>query len=208
MEEYLLPAIELTKELNEMALPSPQDYDYWQGRKSRVFYIDYEVDENYDLIDLSKTILQMNFAERNIPKEQLLPIYIFIHSYGGDLQQANFLADLILASRIPIYTIAMGVAMSAGFIIFLAGSKRYAFQHTQLLVHEGEATLQGTYDQVAQAQANYSKQIEEMRAYILDRTSIDEKTFNKYKKKDWYLSKDEIEKYGIATIIKDLSEIF
>ena len=29
MEEYLLPAIELTKELNEMALPSPQDYDYW-----------------------------------------------------------------------------------------------------------------------------------------------------------------------------------
>ena len=150
----------------------------------------------------------MNFAERNIPKEQLLPIYIFIHSYGGDLQQANFLADLILASRIPIYTIAMGVAMSAGFIIFLAGSKRYAFQHTQLLVHEGEATLQGTYDQVAQAQANYSKQIEEMRAYILDRTSIDEKTFNKYKKKDWYLSKDEIEKYGIATIIKDLSEIF
>ena len=67
----------------------------------------------------------MNIKEKDIPEEELKPIRIFIHSYGGDLEQATFFSDLLLSSRIPITTVAMGVAMSAGFLIFLAGSKRY-----------------------------------------------------------------------------------
>ena len=196
------------KELKDTEFPTPDEVTYWEGRKNRMFYIDYEIGDDYSLIELSKIILQLNMKEMEIPEEELKPIVIFIHSYGGDLDQANYLADLIVASRIPIYTVAMGSAMSAGFIIFLAGHKRFVFNHSQLLVHEGSAAFQGTASEIEQAQKNYRKQLDEMKSYVLERTNIDEKTFNKNRSKDWYLTKDEVIKYNIATPITSISEIF
>ena len=200
--------IPLVGDTKESQLPTPEEYTYWKDRKNRTFYVDYEIDECYSLVELAKIIIQMNIEERDIPKEQLQPIRLFIHSYGGDLEQANFFCDLVQASRIPIITIAMGVAMSAGFLIFLSGHKRYAFKHTQLMVHSGSAAFQGTAEQIEEAQKNYKKQIEEMKTYILEKTTIDEKTFNKNKNKDWYLSSDELLKYHVIDeIITDLSVI-
>lgn len=206
MAEITLPAIDLV--LNkDNTLPNPEEYTYWQNRKNRTFYVDYEVDECYSLVELSKIIIQMNMEEGSIPKEQLKPIYIFVHSYGGDLEQANFFCDLIISSRIPIVTVAMGVAMSAGFLIFLAGHKRFAFKHSQLLVHTGSASFQGTSQQIEECQKNYKKQLDEMKDYILERTEIDVKTFNKNRNKDWYLTSDEISKYKVAEFITDFEEV-
>ena len=47
-----------------------------------------------------------------------------------------------------------------------------------------------------------------MKTYILERTEIDEKTFNKNKNKDWYLTSDELLKYKVIDdVITDLSVI-
>ena len=200
--------IPLIGDTKESQLPTPEEFTYWKDRQNRTFYVDYEIDECYSLVELAKIIIQMNIEEKDIPKEELQPIRLFIHSYGGDLEQANFFGDLVQSSRIPIITIAMGVAMSAGFLIFLSGHKRYAFKHTQMLVHSGSAAFQGTAEQIEEAQKNYKKQIEEMKTYILEKTSIDEKTFNKNRNKDWYLSSDELLKYNVIDeIITDISII-
>lgn len=202
--EFIIP-----DELKDTTLPSPEELNYWQMRKNRTFVIDYEIDDNYALIELSKVIIQMNMEEKDIPKDELKPIYLWIHSYGGDLEQANYFCDLCMTSRIPIVTIAMGVAMSSGFLIFLSGFRRYAFKHSQLLVHTGSAGFQGTAEQIEEAQKNYKKQISEMKQYILSRTTIDEKTFNKNKSKDWYLTVDELTKYNVVTkIVDSFDEIF
>ncbi len=201
-------AIPIVGGLKSDDLPAPETYTYWKDRNNRTFYIDYEIDEDYSLLELAKVIIQMNIEEKDVRTEDLKPIRLFIHSYGGRLEQANFFCDLIQASRIPVITIAMGVAMSAGFLIFLSGRKRYAFSHTQMLTHEGNAAFQGTAGQVEDAQKSYKKQIEEMKRYILDKTSIDEKTFNRNKNKDWYLTAEELVKYNIVDeIITDISVI-
>lgn len=189
-------------------IPEPEVYTYWKDRENRTFYVDYEIDECYSLVELAKIIIQMNIEERDIKKEDLKPIRLFIHSYGGDLEQSLFFCDLIQSSRIPIITIAMGVAMSAGFLIFLSGHKRFAFRHTQMLVHSGSAAFQGTAEQIEEAQKNYKKQIEEMKSYILEKTEIDEKTFNKNRNKDWYLSTDDLLKYKVVDeVVTDISVI-
>lgn len=201
-------AIPIVGGLKSDDLPAPETYTYWKDRTNRTFYIDYEIDDDYSLLELAKVIIQMNIEEKDVRTEDLKPIRLFIHSYGGCLEQANFFCDLIQASRIPVITIAMGVAMSAGFLIFLSGRKRYAFSHTQMLIHEGSAAFQDTAGQVEDAQKSYKKQIEEMKRYILDKTSIDEKTFNRNKNKDWYLSSEELVKYNIVDeIITDISVI-
>lgn len=187
---------------------SPEEYTYWKARENRIFYIDYEIDECYSLIELGKIVIQMNIEEKDIPKEELKPIYLFVHSYGGDLDQSQVFCDLCISSRIPIITIAMGVAMSAGFLIMLAGHKRYAFKHSQLLVHTGSGTLSGTAEQIEEAQKNYKKQIEGMKEYILSRTEVPEKVFNKNKTKDWYLSPTELVEYKVVDkLIENLDDI-
>lgn len=204
--EFLLPSI-LDDAESEKYL-SPEMYTYWKARENRTFYIDYEIEEDYSLIELSKIIIQMNMEEKDIPKDELKPIYLFIHSYGGDLEQSLMFCDLLISSRIPIITIAMGVAMSSGFLIFLAGKKKYVFKHSYLLAHSGSAGFQGTAEQIEEAQKNYKKQLGQMKEYILSRTEIPEKVFNKNKSKDWYLSVEELTEYNVVDkIIEDFSDI-
>ena len=150
----------------------------------------------------------MNIEEKDVRKEDLKPIYLWVHSYGGDLEQAFWFTDLVLSSRIPIITVAMGAAMSAGFLIMLSGHKRYAFRHSQLLAHSGSAGFQGTAEQIEEAQKNYKKQINEMKEYILSRTEIPEKVFNKNKAKDWYLTAEELMEYKVVDkLISSFDEI-
>lgn len=186
---------------------SPEQYTYWKARENRTFYIDYEIDEDYSLVELGKIIIQMNMEEKDIAKEELKPIYLWIYSYGGDLDQTHGLLDIIEASRIPIITVSMGVCMSAGFLLFLSGHRRYAFKHANMMVHEGSAAFSGTAEQIEQAQQNYKKQITSMKEYILSRTEMDEKTFNKNKSKDWYLTVEELEKFKVATIVDSFDSI-
>lgn len=198
--------ISIVDSLDKRKYPTPEEYNYWKSRENRTFFIDYEVDEFYNLIELSKVIIQMNMEEREI--ENPKPIFIFIHSYGGDIEQANYFCNLIQSSHIPIVTVGMGVAMSAGFLIFLAGKRRYAFEHCQMLVHQGSAAFQGSAAEIEEAQKNYKKQLEGMKSYILARTDIDEKTFNKNRNKDWYLSRDELVKYKVVDkIVTSFDEI-
>lgn len=47
-----------------------------------------------------------------------------------------------------------------------------------------------------------------MKEYILERTSIDEKTFNKNKNKDWYLtSKELIDYHVVDALIENIDDI-
>jgi len=205
MDSIVLPVID---GISNKDILTPEEYNYWTSRQNRTFYIDFEVDETYELMEIAKVIIQINMSEINIPKENLKPIYLFVHSYGGDIEQANFFCDLVMSSRVPIITIGMGVAMSAGFLILISGQKRYAFKHCQMLIHSGSAGFSGTAEQVEEMQKNYKKQINEMKEYILERTSIDEKTFNKNKNKDWYLtSKELIDYHVVDALIENIDDI-
>ena len=82
MEILSLPLI---GDMKSSEIPTPEEYTYWKSRADRTFYIDYEIEDDYSLIELSKIIIQMNIEEKDVPKEELKPIRLMIHSYGGDL---------------------------------------------------------------------------------------------------------------------------
>lgn len=205
--DLVLPAT--LESIKDQTWPCPEEVTYWEARQNRTFYIDYEIDENYDLIELSKIIIQMNMAEKDIDKKDLKPIYLWVFSYGGSLDQAYSFIDLCMSSRIPIITINMGVAMSAGLLILLAGHKRYGFKHSQAMIHSGSAGFSGTAEQIEQAQKSYKKQLEQMKQYIISRTKITENLFEENRTKDWYLSDEEQVSYGVVNkIIESFDEIF
>lgn len=187
-------------------LVDPREYTYWKARQQRTFYLDYLIDDNFDAVELAKAIIQMNAEEKDIPVEELKPIFLYVFSPGGDTNQCDMLIDIIEASRIPIVTINMGKAMSSGFWIFLAGKRRYCFSQGSFLIHDGYISLQGRSDEVDAAHKSYKKELARAREFVIKHTNIDEKTYNKYKG-DWYVEGEDIEKYGIAKIVKSFDEI-
>lgn len=199
---------EFTLKLDDkINLPDPVQVTYWQARKNRTFYLDYILDEAYDAVELAKIIIQMNVSEKDIPEKDLLPIYLWIFSPGGDTYQCDALCDIIEASRIPVVTINMGIAMSSGFFIFLAGKRRYSFEKGTFLVHDGYLNLQGRVDEVDSAHKNYKKELDRTKKYVLSHTLIDEKTYKKNQSRDWYIDAQEAEELGICKVVKSFDEI-
>ena len=188
--------------LENMQLPAPELLTYYRLAETRSYFVDTDIDET--LTELIKEIILINAQDAGKPVEERVPIKLFIYSYGGELNAAFALIAACEASETPVITVNVGVAMSAGLLLLLAGERRYAFRHSQALIHSGSvAGMSGTYEQMAQAQAAYDREVKHMREYILERTAIPEKVFARRKAQDWYLSVEEQLSYGIVHQVVD-----
>lgn len=208
--DLLFPAADvarmLVEEIQNMQLPSPELLNYYRNAEHRCFYVDTEIDRG--LLEISKEIMEINRADKGITPESRKPIWIYVYSYGGELDAAYSFIATMESSITPVYTVNMGVAMSAGLLILLGGQKRYCMKRSRALYHSGSGTFDGTFEQIETSTDSYKKMVNDMRDYIMEKTSIDTKLFNKMKTKDWYLSDEEQVKYGICdAIINNLDEI-
>jgi ATP-dependent Clp protease protease subunit len=199
--------IPIPVEVENLQLPDPQLLNYYKGLEERIIWIDQEITDDF-ILGLIKQIILWNKEDEGKAKEERKPIKVLIFSFGGDLYSTFALLDVIAASETPVHTYNMGVAMSAGLLLLLAGEKRYALKKSQVLIHSGSGGAGGTYEQVeAQTQA-YKEMIGLMREYIIERTNIDTKLYKKYMSKEWYLYSDKQKELGIVDeIIISLHQI-
>lgn len=206
MEELQVLDIVIPEELEDLKLPSPELVHYYNDYKERRIYINYDIDDS--LFNVTKQILAYNREDKDKKPEDCKPIKIYIHSYGGELYQAYTLISTILMSKVPVYTINMGVAMSAGLLILLAGHRRFAMRYSTAMIHTGSGGASGTFEQMEEQQKNYKKLIDTMKDYILERTCIDSKTFSRNRSKDWYLlDKEQLELGVVNEIVTSLDDI-
>ena len=56
MDNIVLPVIE---GISNKDVLTPEEYNYWTSRQNRTFYIDFEVDETYELMEIAKVIIQI-----------------------------------------------------------------------------------------------------------------------------------------------------
>ena len=186
--------------------PDPRAKNYWDLNFHRIFYINGEID--YDILEIQKRIIQINYDDYGLEPEKRRPIILVLNTPGGWLQETFSLCDTIMSSKTPVWTVNIGSAMSGGFLILLAGHRRFTMRHAVAMVHSGGGGVSGTFEQTEAAQALYRKQVAQMREYILSRAAIDEKVFKRNQSKDWYMDADEQVKHGIVEkVISDLDEI-
>lgn len=198
--------ISLPTNLEDIKLPNPEMVNYWRLAENRIYYIDYEIDES--VLEIQRSIIAINIADKDILPEDRLPIKIYLDTPGGLLSETMSLATVIIMSKTPIITVNIAEAYSGGCLLLLAGHKRYSLPYAKAMLHTGSGGVSGTYEQTEQAQKNYKKQIEEMGAYILQRSGMDEKVYKKNKSKDWYMDANEQKQFGIVhEIVTNLDEI-
>ncbi len=168
--------------------------------ETRRLYINYLIDESI-IDEVAFHIMRFNRLDKGVPKEERQPILLYINSPGGSVSDGYGLIDAILTSETPVYTINQALCASMGFLIFLAGDKRFSMPHAEFLMHDGSMMA---WDSTAKARdrMEFEGQVEEMtKDYILSRTNIDETMYNQKYRVEWYMLPDEAKKYGIVTDI-------
>lgn len=188
--------------IQDLILEGSTDFDdyieYKQSSEREIYLGDiYENTGKY--IDKKIRFWNKIDDENNIPIENREPIKIYIDSYGGVLNSAFSIVDSITMSKTPIYTICTNCAYSGAFLIFICGHKRFAYKNATFMFHEGSITS-GQLD--AGKFRNYSnfyeKQLLAMKDIVLTHTQIDEKTYERYQKDDFWLMSNEAIAMGIC----------
>lgn len=172
-------------ELAGHALPDSDLVSNWALEKERKVYFD--IDVGADLLAIQRLILRWNMEDRGIPASKRKPIWLYIFSYGGDIDYMWSALDTIKTSVTPIYTVNLGVAASAAALIFISGHKRFMMPSAKVTIHEGSAQLSGDAVKVMDQSESYKKQLKQMKMFVLENTEIPRAQLMKKRNNDWEL---------------------
>lgn len=179
---------------------SVEEIFYLQDLQQRKLFLNADVDQ-VTIGDLVKHILQFNKEDKGKPAEQRQPILLYVVSNGGEVDSGFELIDVIQSSVTPVYTINLGFQYSMGFLIGLAGHKRFASRHAKYLMHDGSNFVYNSGAK-AQDQMEFNRKVEErVKQYILSRSKLTSEEYDSKLRVEWYLFADEAKQKGFVDCV-------
>ena len=138
----------------------------------------------------------------NLQPEPVKELTLLINSEGGDLCAAYALIEVMQSSSIPIKTIALGQAASAGILIFMSGTKgrRIATPSVEFMSHHFSTANVGNFHELKNAQIAYEKIDAKILSHYKLCTGLSEKIIREKLicNHDVYLTPEEAVKLHIA----------
>lgn len=147
-----------------------------EDRKKRRFILDGKVQED-SMRKICERIIEIN-ADDESRKERdssyvPLPIEIIVNTYGGSLYDAFMLVGVMDTSDTPIHTYCHGKAMSAGFLIFSAGHKRFATEQATFMYHNASVGMHNDLQNLQEDLDHYKRLMGRYDDYIVKVTNIE-----------------------------------
>lgn len=176
------------------------EWFYLQDLKQRKLFIDGEIDQ-FAVAPVIRHILQYNREDVGLDYEKRVPIILYVASNGGEVDAGFELIDVIMASKTPVYTVNFGFQYSMGFLIGLAGHKRFATRNAKVLMHDGSQFI---YDSGAKVQdrMEFQRKVEDrVKKYIISRSKLTDDEYNSKLRVEWYLFADEAKEKGFVDYI-------
>ncbi len=171
--------------------------------KSRQIVVSGEVNE--ELVE--KIVKQLLILEADSDK----PIYLYIDSPGGSIDDGFGLYDMIRFINAPVYTIGMGLIASMGVTLFLSVPKerRFSLPNSHFLIHQPlMGGSRGVATDIEITAQEITKSRDTLTKLIADATGKDFETVKKDTERDHWLTAEEAVEYGLAgKIIKTRSEL-
>ena len=198
--------IQIPEQIENMSLPNPALLTFYKNLEHRILWFDSEIDDN--CLELLKYIMAWNAEDKGKPQEERVPIKIFFFTPGGDLDVNALACDVIKLSETKIIGVGTSLVMSAGAFIYLSCHERLALPRAQFLLHSGSAeNISGTADQVAAYNAQYKKQVKQLKDYLVE-CGLPKKLVDTKMRGEWFLDANEAVELGIAhRIIQSLDEV-
>lgn len=147
-------------------------------------------------------IMRYNREDKGINVNDRKPIILYLNSNGGSVPDGYAVIDAIMNSITPVYTVNQGYCYSMGFLIFLAGHKRYSMPSATFLMHDGSTMGWDSTAKMKDRMDFETKQVEEYtKSYIMSRTSIDEKLYEEKYRVEWYFYPTEAKNNGVVDYV-------
>ena len=173
---------------------------YLKDLKQRKLFLNVDIDQ-FSVADIVKHIMQYNAEDRNIESDKRVPILLYVTSNGGEVDSGFELIDIIQSSKTPVYTINLGYQYSMGFLIGLAGHKRFALRNAKFLHHDGTNVLINSGTKVKDQMEFQDKIEERIKQYVISRTKVTDAEYDTHLRQEWYLFADEAKKCGMVDYI-------
>lgn len=160
--------------------------------------------------------INKRLAERVIKQLILLeeagddPIRVFIDSPGGDADAGYAIFDMLRFVNPPVVTIGMGLVASAAAIVLLAApaERRIGLPNSHYLIHQPLSGIRGVATEIE----IHARELEKLRAkinqMIADETGQSLEKVERDTDRDYWLSAEEAQEYGLVSrIIANRSEL-
>lgn len=134
-------------------------------------------------------------------------IPIVIRSYGGSVYSLLSIIDVIKSAKVPVATIVVGKAMSAGAALLTCGTDgmRYAAPHSTIMIHEVSNMIGGKVKEI-KANAEETDRLNELILSIMSlnvgkKENYFSEIIHSHEHADWYLTPTEAMKHNVINHI-------
>jgi ATP-dependent Clp protease protease subunit len=131
------------------------------------------------------------------------PIKILIDSPGGDVDAGYAIFDMARFIKPDVYMIGMGLVASAGALILLAAPKerRFGLPNSHYLIHQPLSGIRGVATEIEIHAKELEKTRQKINKLIADETGKSIKQVGKDTDRDFWLSAEEAQEYGLISKI-------
>ncbi|GGR99833.1 ATP-dependent Clp protease proteolytic subunit [Deinococcus sedimenti] len=174
-------------------------YDiYSRLLKDRIIFVGTPIESQ-----MANTIVaQLLLLDSQNPEQE---IQMYINCPGGEVYAGLAIYDTMRYIKAPVSTICVGIAMSMGSVLLMAGDKgkRMALPNSRIMIHQGSAGFRGnTPDLEVQA-----KEVLHLRDKLVsiyhEHTSLPHDKLMRDMERDYFMSPDEAMKYGLIDSVVD-----
>lgn len=177
-----------------------EDYFYLREYQDRKHFIT-DVIDAVTTEDLCKAIMQYNKDDAGIDPDKRKPIMIYLDTPGGDVSAGLRVIDIIQASKTPVYIVNIGICYSMGFMIYIAGHKRFASRNATFLMHDGSVSASGSASKTRDLMEFNNRVDERLRDMVLALTSISAELYDNKSRTEWYMFAEEAKELGVVDSI-------
>ena len=185
---------------NDVSTLDPIMYQYFNNLlKRRTVILNSEIDENI----LETVVLPLKEFEEDDSDE---PVTLILNTPGGSVADGLMLCNVIDNYKKPLEIIVPSYSCSMGTIILSSGNNnpnitKKAYPFSFALFHSGQTYVGGESTSVEDVM-NFNKSVDQkIRDYVIQNTNITEELYDAHHRKQWYISAEEMLKYGLINEI-------
>ncbi|MVN85940.1 ATP-dependent Clp protease proteolytic subunit [Deinococcus sp. HMF7620] len=179
-------------------------YDiYSRLLKDRIIFVGTPIESQ-----MANTIVaQLLLLDSQNPEQE---IQMYINCPGGEVYAGLAIYDTMRYIKAPVSTICVGIAMSMGSVLLMAGDKgkRMALPNSRIMIHQGSAGFRGNTPDL-EVQAKEVLHLRDKLVSIYHRhTDLPHDKLLRDMERDYFMSPEEALKYGlIDSVIENTREL-
>ncbi len=170
-----------------------RSYDvYSRLLKERIIFLGTEVDSGVANVLVAQLLL--------LDSQSDAPINLFINSPGGEVYAGLAIYDVMQYINAPVHTNCVGIAMSMGSVILMAGEKghRVALPNSRIMIHAGSAGFpRSSLPDLEIMAREFSETRDRMVELYQRHTGQPASRISSDLERDFFMSADQARQYGL-----------